>query len=151
MAMVVVTIVKLTIITMVTIITIVLMTIVSANKFLGFVSLPIWIAAEAEFQKEVSSLEKTNWGFGVSKKATQVFQHNLRTKQNQNQHPQNRIFPHRFYSSQKGCYPSNSGGEEFLLIDAQDTKIYQVKVKVIKPRKLNSGMCVSTVWRHQHQ
>ena len=52
MAMVVVTIVKLTIITMVTIITIVLMTIVSASKFLGFVSLPIWIAAEAEFQKK---------------------------------------------------------------------------------------------------
>ena len=77
----------------------VLMTIASANKFFGFVSLPIWIAAEAEFQKELSALEKTNWGFGVSKKATQVFQHNLRTKQNQ--HPQNRIFPHRFHSIQK--------------------------------------------------
>ena len=75
---------------------------------------------------EVSSLEKTNWGFGVSKKATQVFQHNLRTKRNQNQHPQNGIFPHRFHSSQKAFYPSKSGGEEFLLIDAQDTWVKNI-------------------------
>ena len=69
---------------------------------------------------------KTNWGFEVSKKATQVFQRNLRTKQNQNQHPQNRIFPHRFHSSQKGFYASYSGGEEFLLIDAQDTWVKNI-------------------------